>query len=242
MRSRTVTFPAIPWRVRDLFSGILFAAIGIVALNVAALILAYWTHVPVLDNGAMLAIFVIVQDLVVVIGAMLFSVLRYRVGLDRLGLRSFDQAQGCALGAILFVLSYAARFCFVITMMALGVQLQPQQVMTRLDVTGETFFLTLFSTSILAPIAEEIFFRGFLYGGLRARLGPIGAMIISTVFFTALHFSLDAFIPILVLGLCLAWLYERTGSLYPGIILHASNNAVAIIALLIAQLMGIKLQ
>jgi membrane protease YdiL (CAAX protease family) len=43
------------------------------------------------------------------------------------------------------------------------------------------------------------------------------------------------------LGLFLAWLYEKTGSLYPGIILHAANNGVAVIALFIAQMLGVKL-
>jgi membrane protease YdiL (CAAX protease family) len=189
-----------------------------------------------------LAVFVIIQDLIVVIGALVFGVLRYRVGLDRLGLCRFDVAFGCLLSLGLFFLSFAIRICYVLTMMLLGIQLQPQEVMTRLDVTGWNFFLTFFSAAIFAPVAEEIFFRGFLYGGLRARFGSIVAIIVSTVFFTALHFSLDAFVPILVLGLFLAWLYERTGSLYPGIILHASNNALAVIALLIAQSMGVKLQ
>ncbi|MBI5035679.1 MAG: CPBP family intramembrane metalloprotease [Chloroflexi bacterium] len=235
-------FPIVPWRIRDLLAGILFAVLGIVALNVAAALLVYAWHIPILDNGTTLALFVVIQDVVVVLGALLFSVFRYHVGLDRLGLRRFDVAHGLGLIALLFILSYAIRFCFVITMMALGVQLQPQQVMLRLDTTGWTFFLTFFSAAILAPFAEEVFFRGFLYGGLRARIGAIGAMVMSTVFFTALHFSLDAFIPILVLGFCLAWLYERTGSLYPGIILHASNNAIAIIGLFIAQWLGVKLQ
>jgi membrane protease YdiL (CAAX protease family) len=219
----------------------LFAAIGIVVLNIAALLIAFWWNAPIMDNGAVLALFVIIQDLVVVIGAILFSVLRYRVGVDRLGLRRFDVATGLSLSVMLFFLSYVIRICFVFTMMLLGVQLQPQEVLTRLDVTGWTFFLTFFSAAILAPVAEEIFFRGFLYGGLRARIGPIGAMMVSTVFFSALHFSLDAFVPILVLGLCLAWLYERTGSLYPGMLLHAMNNAVAVIVLLIIQMLGIKL-
>ncbi len=236
------TFPQVPWRVRDLFAGILFAAVGIIVLNLVGAALAYVWHVPIADNGITLALFVVIQDVVVVFGALLFSVFRYQVGLDRLGLRRFDVAYGLGMAGMLFILSYAIRFCFVISMMGLGVQLEPQQVMLRLDTTGWTFFLTFFSAAILAPFAEEVFFRGFLYGGLRTRLGSMGAMVISTLFFTALHFSLDAFIPILVLGFCLAWLYERTGSLYPGIVLHASNNAVAVIGLLIAQLLGVKLQ
>jgi membrane protease YdiL (CAAX protease family) len=59
------------------------------------------------------------------------------------------------------------------------------------------------------------------------------------VFFTALHFTLELFLPIFVLGLFLAWLYEYTGSLYPGILLHAANNALALIAFLVLQAAGL---
>ncbi len=235
-------FPQTPWGLRDLLFAILLAAGGIVALNLGVLALSLWLNLPVRENGAWLAIFVVVQDLIVVGAAWLFTVVRYRVGWERLGLRTFDVAFGCLMSAALFMLSYFVRICFVVTAMLLGWKLQPQQVLSRLDTSGFVFLLTLFSTAILAPVAEEIFFRGFIYSGLRGRIGVIGAMLASTFFFTTLHFSLDAFVPIFVLGLFLAWLYEKTGSLYPGIILHASNNAIAVIALFIMQAAGIKLQ
>lgn len=237
----TVAFPETPWGWRDLLLGILFAALGVVALNVAALGLDRFLHVSIQTNNTALMIFVIAQDLLIVVGASLFSIVRYRVGWERLGLRQFDVAFGCLLSAALFALSYAIRFCYSLVALLLGLQIQPQQVIERLDTSVAGFPLTFFAVAILAPVAEEIFFRGFLYGGLRRRIGVIGAMIASTIFFTALHFSIDVFIPLFFLGLFLAWLYEKTGSLYPGIILHASNNAVALIALLILQSMGVKL-
>ena len=236
-----VSFSETPWGLRDLLFGILFAGIGIVVLNIAALWLDRFFGVSIQNNNTALMIFVIIQDLIIVGGAWLFSVVRYHVGWERLGLRQFDVAFGCLLSAALFALSYAIRICYVIVAMLLGLQLQPQQVIERLDTSVTGFPLTFLAAAILAPVAEEIFFRGFLYGGLRRRIGVIGAMIASTVFFTALHFSIDVFIPLFFLGLFLAWLYEKTGSLYPGIILHASNNALALIALLILQLMDIKL-
>jgi uncharacterized protein len=67
-------------------------------------------------------------------------------------------------------------------------------------------------------------------------------MIISTLFFTALHFTLDQFIPIFILGVFLAWLYEYTGSLYPGIFLHIANNAISLIILALARAYNLPLQ
>jgi len=237
----SVVFPRIPWGLRDLLAGVAFAALGIIALNLGALALGEWLRLPIRNNSTALMISVVIQDAIIIIAAWLFGIARYRVGWERLGWRGFDAAFGCLFSAALFGLSYIVRICYVLTALALGIQLQPQDVIARLDVTGWNALLTFFSVALFAPIAEEIFFRGFLYGGLRARWGATGAMLISTLFFTALHFSIDAFIPILVLGLFLAWLYEKTGSLIPGIILHAANNGVAVIALFIVQALGIQL-
>lgn len=236
-----VTFPETPWGWRDLLFGILFIGGGIVALNVAALALDHFFHISIQTNNTALMIFVIVQDLIVVIGAALFSVARYRVSWACLGLRRYAVAFGCLLSAALLALSYVIRFCYTLVVLFLGLQLQPQPVIERLDTSGAGFPLAFFAAALLAPVAEEIFFRGFLYGGLRKRIGVAGAMIASTLFFTALHFSIAVFIPLFCLGLFLAWLYEKTGSLYPGIILHASNNALALLALFVLQAMGIRL-
>lgn len=237
----TLEFPHIAWGGRDVLWAIVLAACGIILLNLATVALSLLLGIPIRDDSALLMILVIVQDIIIVGAAWTFSVLRYRIPWKHLGLRQFDVAFGCLFSAALFGLSYFIRLAYIWVAMTLGWQLRPQDVIARLDVSGWNFWLTLFSVSVLAPVAEEIFFRGFMYGGLRARLGVMGAMLTSTLFFTALHFSLDAFIPIFVLGLFLAWLYEKTGSLYPGILMHATNNGIAIIALFIAQTMGIPL-
>lgn len=234
-------FPQVPWGWRDLLGAIVIAGLGIVLLNVTILILGWLLNIQLRDESALLILIAIPQDVIIVSAAWTFSGLRHNVGWDRLGLRAYDVAFGCLFSAALFGLSFFIRICYVIVAQLWGIDLKPQDILLRLDVTGWGFVLTFFAVVLLAPVAEEIFFRGFLYGGLRARIGVIGAMLASTLFFTALHFSIDAFIPIFVLGLFLAWLYEKTGSLYPGIILHAANNGVAVIALFIAQMLGVKL-
>jgi membrane protease YdiL (CAAX protease family) len=83
---------------------------------------------------------------------------------------------------------------------------------------------------IVAPIAEEIFFRGMLFGGLRRRLATIPSAAISAIVFGALHATtgIGAVPPLAIFGFMLALLYERTGSLVPGMIAHALNNALAL--------------
>lgn len=219
--------------------GTLAAAAGILALNLAALAANVALGGSLVKNGTVLTFFVLIQDLIVFGAAALFSVVRYRVGLDALGLRRFDAALGCGLSMGLLVASYVTRLIYGVIAAAFGYQPALQDVLTRLDTSGFGFILTLVAAAVIAPIAEETFFRGFLYGGLRGRIGVPLAMIVSTLFFTALHFSIDLFIPIFILGLFLAWLYEKTGSLYPGILLHASNNAISLVLYVVAKSMGL---
>jgi uncharacterized protein len=100
------------------------------------------------------------------------------------------------------------------------------------------FVLLLVSAGIFAPFAEELFFRGFLFGLYRRRQPVWVAYLVSSVLFTLLHLEptrmnvaqmagLSA--GILLLALMLTWLYQHTGSLYPGILAHAVNNATGLI-------------
>jgi membrane protease YdiL (CAAX protease family) len=84
--------------------------------------------------------------------------------------------------------------------------------------------------TVVAPIAEEIFFRGFLFTALRRWVGWVGGALLSGAVFAAIHIgSLDAiFLPALVvLGFLLAALYKQTGSLLPCMAFHAVNNSLA---------------
>jgi CAAX protease family protein len=82
-----------------------------------------------------------------------------------------------------------------------------------------------------APISEEVCFRGMLFGGLREKLPRIGAALLSGLIFGGLHAltGVTAVPPLILFGILLALLYEKTGSILPGIILHMLNNAVALL-------------
>lgn len=85
---------------------------------------------------------------------------------------------------------------------------------------------------IVAPISEEVCFRGMLFGGLRERLPRALAALIAGLVFGALHAltGLSTVPPLIAFGVILCLLYEKTGSIVPGIILHALNNSVALAA------------
>ena len=89
---------------------------------------------------------------------------------------------------------------------------------------------------LVAPVAEEIFFRGVVYNAWLRERGPWVAVIGSAALFAAIHTSLFALVPIFALGVTLALLYRRTGSLASTMALHAGFNAISVaIALLERQ-------
>jgi membrane protease YdiL (CAAX protease family) len=84
----------------------------------------------------------------------------------------------------------------------------------------------------LAAIAEEVCFRGMLFGGLRERLPRWTAALVAGGVFGLLHIFTGptAVPPLIVFGAILCLLYEKTGSIVPGILLHMLNNSVALLA------------
>ncbi len=85
---------------------------------------------------------------------------------------------------------------------------------------------------VLAPIVEELTYRGALFQAARARVGLVGGMVISALVFTGMHLELwnsaSALFGLLVLGLWLAAIFHRTGSLVVPIVAHATFNAITL--------------
>jgi membrane protease YdiL (CAAX protease family) len=80
--------------------------------------------------------------------------------------------------------------------------------------------------SVLAPLAEEIAFRGYLLSAFRTRLPPGAAIAASSVLFAGMHLDPVRFPAVLFLGLFLGWLAWRSGSIWPAVAAHAVNNGL----------------
>jgi membrane protease YdiL (CAAX protease family) len=129
-------------------------------------------------------------------------------------------------------------FSFYVFAAAFAAAVQPdveQQVTENLGADEGALGLIVAGVMVMvvAPAAEELFFRGFFYRALRSRFPVLGAAAIDGVLFGLIHFDFsgsDALLlvpPLGVLGFLFCLVYERTGSLYPVIAMHAFNNAIA---------------
>jgi len=142
----------------------------------------------------------------------------------RLGLVAFRRLKalkwmGAAVGLyLLFVTAYVAL---------IG---EPEQEDFADDLGPLSMQILLIA--IAAPVAEEVCFRGMLFGGMRERLPMWAAALVSAALFGLLHVTTGISVvpPLIAFGFLLALLYERTGSILPCILLHMLNNSVALLA------------
>lgn len=156
-----------------------------------------------------------------------------RAGLRSLGLNL--PKTGLAWTSMLTLAVLAASLAFTgayaASMRWLGAgDLVPPEITPDVAFPGAASALTFQALAVWTPVTEEIFFRGFILAGLTARLGVRGAIIASAMIFSMFHIDPGVLAPIFVTGLLLAWLYHRTGSLWPSIAAHAGQNSLAVVA------------
>jgi membrane protease YdiL (CAAX protease family) len=86
----------------------------------------------------------------------------------------------------------------------------------------------------LAPLVEELTFRGYLLTSLRTRHGPPAAIALSALFFAIIHLDPVRFAPVLFLGALFGWLAWRSGSIWPAVVAHAINNGLGVLTASVA--------
>ena len=89
---------------------------------------------------------------------------------------------------------------------------------------GDNSYSYLLLAVIIAPFTEELFFRGIILRGMLANIKETKAIIISAVLFSIYHYNPYLFLPTFVIGLPLGYLYARSGSVVPCIVMHAVYN------------------
>ncbi|MHB1652687.1 MAG: CPBP family intramembrane glutamic endopeptidase [Desulfitobacteriaceae bacterium] len=97
------------------------------------------------------------------------------------------------------------------------------------------FGLLLFLVGWIAPLKEEILFRGLLYPTLRQAYGPGKGILVTGIFFAMLHVDFVRFLPLFLGGVVLTWLYERSASVWPSILAHGVWNILMALALWIQR-------
>ncbi len=155
------------------------------------------------------------------------AVLR-RARLSPLGFRQAPTwAWGWAVAGIPAFLAVSAAWATAIEWA--GVTFESQQILQLLGEASSTERVLAVGYGVLgAPIVEELLFRGFLLPPMARRVGSGATSLIAGGLFGMVHMT-DPFavVPLVVLGVALSWLRLRCGSIWPGMLVHVGNNAVA---------------
>lgn len=221
--ARPSRFPYANWGAGTAIVGVIVALAAGIALGIPAVIAGHK------DNGDLTTFGNVGVQLATALGFLLvpmaIAAQRGASGMEilrRLGVRPFRPSalkwMAAAIGAYLV---FATFYSLVIVEpeqkdIAEGFGAVPVQVLL---------------IAIAAPISEEVCFRGMLYGGLRERLPRIPAALLGGLIFGGLHAltGVSAVPPLIAFGFILSLLYEKTGSIVPGILLHMLNNSVALL-------------
>jgi hypothetical protein len=179
----------------------------------------------------------IVFDLSFVVAALYFAFLGGRASLADFGFRTVAIRRA----VVAFVLAVIGYYVVTAIYGAIFHLHGKDKLPSELGVTHSTAALigAAIFVCVVAPIAEEVFFRGFVFGALRhlkitvagRDLGVWVAAVVTGILFGAVHLSsapIQYLIPLGFLGFVLCLVRWRTGSLYPCIALHSANNALAL--------------
>ena len=163
-----------------------------------------------------------------------FVLVKYRERLSSLGiaLKGFYKNVLSGIAAYIFIMPILLVL-LILSMLfldSIGYKSPPEPVFDMFfeEKRGNVIlFLTIF-VSILGPIIEEVFFRGFLYSAVRKRFGVFLGVLLSGAFFSLLHANIAGFLPIMMLGVLMAFLYEKTGSLVASVAIHILHNSIIV--------------
>ncbi len=234
-RPREIVFPNTPWGIGE---ALIIFFIALVSTSVVSIALfAVLNSIADTTTAVFMLIFlssVIMYGLL--LGGTYYSVkVRHGSNLTALGLKldgiGKSIATGVGLGIPLFIgaliLAYLSQYILEPT--NTDYLSKSMSEISRGSVNVGLIVLFIFALVILAPVCEEIFFRGYLYPALRNRMNKQPAMLVNGLMFAAAHFDLFGFLPRFLLGYGLCWIYDRDRTLGGPIAGHALYNGLILL-------------
>ena len=230
---REVVFENAPWGIGEavIIFIIAFVSASVISLGIYSVLKARYTTTT---TAFLLIFFSSVVLYAFLLGGTFYSVIvRHKSNLHALGLRVAGSARaipmGLALGIPLFLAAIAIAYVSEKVFGPTNTDVVSQSVTKLSSVSPGLIVLLVITLFVLAPVCEEIFFRGYLYPALRNRMNKNPAMILNGLLFAAAHFELIGFLPRFLLGWWLCWVYERNRTLTGSMTGHAVYNGLILV-------------
>ena len=214
------------WGVGDVALGTGFYIIQ--AISIFAIVLVVTRVAEIEDTGVPLLVGMLLAQLALPVTVWFFAVSRRRVRWSALGFWRKPALRDAGWGIVVLIAELVVQAIYYLILEATGVDTDDLSPTPFLE-GGTEYLIGLAILAVaVAPFAEELFFRGFVFAGLSGRWGPVWAAGISSLLFMGAHLEPLRFPPLFVLGLLLAWLYHRTRALWAPMLVHFLNNAIAV--------------
>ena len=133
--------------------------------------------------------------------------------------------------ALIFIFMFSFVYVLILKFL-LGIEAPPSKIEELISNNNISSNILIVVTAVIAPFCEEVYFRGFLYSAFKKSFGVTLGLFLSSLLFSLAHLELYSFFPILVIGWILAYIYEKTKSIFTVIFLHSVYNLILILILL----------
>jgi len=147
------------------------------------------------------------------------------------GFDKFKLLNHLGLSILGYFLYLGISFAIIVIVIFGGLKIPGYQisepVLPLFGTTNVAIIIAAIVIIFIAPILEEVFFRGFILQGLVNKFGKSAGAIVTALLFATLHLQFESFIPIFILSLILSIIFIRSKSIWPCILFHIINNIVA---------------
>lgn len=223
------------WRLNDVLLVIFCTSAIIIALNIVLFLIGAPEYFLSVENKSGLALgLFLLQEAVFILPLYFLVVKKYRLGWKDFGINkiSFRRiVKFVALGWLwVIVFNFLLAAAVMLLNRAIPGFLGQEPVAPLFGKTAADTVIAVAVLVVIAPVVEEIFFRGFILNGLLSRFSAFTSSAVSAVFFAAVHFEFQSIGIIVFLAFVLNWIFLKSRSLWPCIVFHMFNNAFAFFA------------
>ncbi len=238
-----------PWKFRDVLVGIIFTQIPVMAVLIGLQLLPQSststpkhpaTQTAIIITAIVIGAIMAAGEIVFLIAPLYYARKRGKqagaasIGYQALGFRAFNPLG--AIGWIIagFAITFAVADAYVYVLQHffhISPQTNVQQLQGQ-NLAQPILIAVAIVAVFIAPIAEEVFFRGFMMEGFR-KIMPAGvAVFFSGILFGVAHVQPQSLVLLIVAGWWLGFMRVRTRSIWPGVFFHMLNNAISLVGLL----------
>ncbi len=217
-----------------IINSLIFIAFGVIVLNLVLAGVDIDRTIKTSANSSIIILLVFAAQEVLFLVPIIYYAFRLQLAPSDLGFKTPEIAR-----SIKYILGGHAVFTGINFLIAFagdkyGINIPGYgEQSLHLPIFGADEYSTTIAILVLvvfAPFVEEVFFRGLLYNKFKTLIGTNAGIFMTAVVFALFHMEPEVIIPLFIVGFIMTYMYEKLGSIWPVILFHVLNNAVALIA------------